>query len=230
MNYGGRELGITLTPPGTPSMNSIGSFFDVGAEREKPRHGPKHRSSGTEADQRFRRLYLDRERDVRNYCRRRLPAIDVDDAVADVFVVAWRKIDSLPVPAEVRPWLFGVARNVVRNLERGARRRRRLWGKAAATADRSRHEAGPEAALVRFGDTETVLAALATLKPVDQEVLRLSKWEELTPTEIALVLRISPEAAGMRIKRASARMAHALDRTGYRRPGSSSHHSTKDIG
>ena len=145
-------------------------------------------------------------------------------------MVAWRKIESLPIPAEVRPWLFGVARNVVRNLERGARRRQRLWGKAAATADRAGHEGGPEVAAVRVGDTETVLAALVTLKPADQEVLRLSTWEELVPAEIALVLSISPEAAGMRVKWASARMAMALDRAGYRQRGGSSHFSREDIG
>ncbi len=201
----------------------------MGGEPESPRHGPKRRSSETDADRRFRNLYLDHERDVRSYCRRRLPNADVHDAVADVFVVAWRKIDSLPVPAEVRPWLFGVARNVVRNLEREARRRQRLWGKAAATADRSGHEAGPEVAVMRLGDAETVLAALATLKPADREILQLSKWEELTPAGIAFVLRISPEAAGMRVKRASARMASALDRAGYQHRGGSSRLSNRDM-
>lgn len=88
-------------------------------EPERPFDGHERRSSESDADGRFRRLYVDHERDVRNYCRRRLRTGDVDDAVADVFVVAWRKIESLPIPAEVRPWLFGVARNVVRNLERG---------------------------------------------------------------------------------------------------------------
>ncbi len=207
----------------------MGSFFDVGGEPENPRHGPKRRSSQTAAERRFRNLYMDHERDVRNYCRRRLPIADVGDAVADVFVVAWRKIDLLPIPAEVRPWLFGVARNVVRNLERQARRRQRLRGKAAATADRSHHEAGPEVAVVRLGDAAAVLAALATLKPADREILRLSKWEELPPAEIALVLRISPEAAGMRVKRASARMANALDRAGYQHRGGSSRLSNRDV-
>jgi RNA polymerase sigma-70 factor (ECF subfamily) len=170
---------------------------------------------------------LDHERDLRTYCRRRLPAADVDDALAEVFVVAWRKIDSLPVPAEVRPWLFGVARNVVRNLDRQARRRKRLWGKAMETTDPARYEAGSEVAVVQRSDAEIVLAALATLKRADQEVLRLSKWEELTPAEIALVLRISPEAAGMRVKRASARMAKALYRAGYRHPGGNSSFSNE---
>jgi len=155
---------------------------------------------------------------------------DVDDAVADVFVVVWRKIDSLPVSVEIRPWIFGVARNVIKNLERGTRRRKRLWGKAVATADRSAHEAGPEAMVGGRGDEETVLAALGTLKPTDQEVLRLSKWEELTPAEIAIALRISPAAAGMRVKRASARMEDALDRVGYRRQGGRPESSKKDIG
>jgi RNA polymerase sigma-70 factor (ECF subfamily) len=229
MNYGGRTHGITLTLPRIPSMQSIGSFLDVDTEAERPTHGPMRRSSETEADRRFRRLYVDHRRDVRNYCRRRLLPADVDDAVADVFVVAWRKIDSLPVPAEMRPWIFGVARNVVRNFERGARRRQRLWGKAAATADRSGQEAGPEVAVVRLGDAEMVLAALATLKPADREILRLSKWEELAPAGIAIVLRISPAAASMRVKRASARMANALDRAGYQHRGGSSRLSNWDM-
>ena len=63
---------------------------------------------------------------MREYCSRRLGVQEANDAAAEVFLVAWRKIDQVPIGADARMWLYGVARNVVRNASRSARRRERL--------------------------------------------------------------------------------------------------------
>jgi len=55
-----------------------------------------------------------------------------------------------------------------------------------------------------------VLDALARLGQVDQEVLRLTAWEGLTPAQIACVLGISPNAAAIRLHRAGGRLAQGL--------------------
>ena len=46
---------------------------------------------------------------VQIYCFRRLRADDVNDAVAEVFLVAWRRIDQLPAGREL-PWLYAISR------------------------------------------------------------------------------------------------------------------------
>jgi len=51
---------------------------------------------------------------------------------------------------------------------------------------------------------------LAELRPVDQEILRLSFWDELSNSEIAQILDIEPHAVTMRLSRARSRFAHRL--------------------
>ncbi|NNF10835.1 MAG: RNA polymerase subunit sigma-24, partial [Acidimicrobiia bacterium] len=75
---------------------------------------------------RFKRLYDEHFDAVQSYCLRRLPVADANDAVSEVFLVAWRKIEAVPTGEESLPWLFGVARNAVRNSGRSHRRSARL--------------------------------------------------------------------------------------------------------
>ena len=88
------------------------------------------------------------------YCLRRLPVADANDATAEVFLVAWKKIDRVPAGEEALPWLYGVARNVVRNFSRSTRRSGRLGGLAR------QYEPGPETQVVRRQEDEKLLSTL----------------------------------------------------------------------
>src|SRR5262245_49880645 len=46
-----------------------------------------------------------------------------EDAVAEAWAIAWRKLGSLRDPARLRPWLMSVAANEARQLIRRRRRR-----------------------------------------------------------------------------------------------------------
>ena len=59
---------------------------------------------------------------MRTYCKRRLSIHDANDAVADIFVTVWNKIDDIPPGDEARLYLYGIARNAVRNTQRSGRR------------------------------------------------------------------------------------------------------------
>ena len=143
-------------------------------------------------DAAFRRLYDEHFVAIRSYCLRRLPVVDVNDAVAEVFLVVWRGMDDVPGGDDAALWLYGIARNVVRNVDRSERRRahlnRRLLGFGSAL------EIDTETVVVRSSEDSEVLEQLARLRPADQEILRLSIWEELTNTEIAELLQ-SPGVA-----------------------------------
>lgn len=123
--------------------------------------------------------------------------------VAETFAIAWRRVDQLPAGDDARPWLFGVARNVLANHLRGERRRHRL-------AERLRDELSTWTAPPADIDPR-VADAFATLSPKDREVLSLNAWEEFEPNEIAGVLGITTVAARTRLHRARARMRRALD-------------------
>jgi RNA polymerase sigma-70 factor (ECF subfamily) len=145
---------------------------------------------------------------IRRYCARRLPMSEVDDATAEVFLVAWRRIESVPGGPDARYWLYGVARNVVRNTERAARRRTRLSLRLLPVRQTS--APGPEPVVIRLSEDAEVLEAIAALRPADQEILRLSVWEELSNQEIAAVLGIEAHAVTMRLSRARRRLSRRL--------------------
>jgi RNA polymerase sigma-70 factor (ECF subfamily) len=154
---------------------------------------------------RFDALFTEYQRHVLAYALRRTGAwADAEDVAAETFTIAWRKFDTIP-EAEPLPWLYAVARRVLANHRRGLGRRDQL------------------AALLRVEDVATPMragedrdgpafAALSSLAPADQEILRLVAWEELGNQAIAAVLGITPNAVAIRLHRARARFAAALAR------------------
>ncbi|NNN30126.1 sigma-70 family RNA polymerase sigma factor [Streptomyces sp. S3(2020)] len=161
-------------------------------------------------DDDFAAAYREHYWAVSRYVARRLDGRtnDVEEVVAEVFTVAWRRRTDLPDTS--LPWLYGVARNCLANAVRGQGRRRRLVDRLGNddTAHGRHIEAGPE--------TETpgawVHDALARLSPGDQEVLRLTAWEELGIDEVAVVLGCGRRAAAMRLHRARRRLRAEIDR------------------
>ncbi len=159
------------------------------------------------AETAFVRLYDEHYDEVHAFCARRVGRSDADDVAAEVFSVAWRRIDEVDA-ASARAWLFGVARKVVLNQWRSTSRRSRLLDKARGTAVRRPDQ--PDTVVVRRAEDDEVLAVLATLRPADQEILRLAAWEELSGPEIAVALGISTAAVQQRLHRAKKRLAWRL--------------------
>jgi RNA polymerase sigma factor (sigma-70 family) len=166
--------------------------------------GAADRAASPEA--RFHTLFIRHYPAVFGYAARRVGRDEAADVAADVFTVAWRRLNRVPAEPQALPWLYGVARRVVANQERAANRRLRLEARAAAYADST--APGPESL------DPDVEVALSRLSPSDREVLRLAAWEELQPAEIAAVLGCSANAAAVRLHRARQRLAEQLPRGG----------------
>lgn len=172
-------------------------------------------TSSPRTDAKFGGLYEQHFAPVRSYCLRRLPMSEVGDAVAEVFLVAWRRLEDAPEGDEARLWLYAIARNVTRNVDRSARRRARLGSRLRLV--RSHAIPDPETLVIRRSEDSELLETLAGLRPADQEILRLSIWEELSNTEIGEVLGIDAHAVTMRLSRARNRLAKELGMTQGRR-------------
>ena len=157
---------------------------------------------------RFREVYDSSFDDVRRFCLRRLPPADVNDAVSEVYLVAWRRLEQVPAGVEALPWLYAVARNVVRRTQRSSRRRIRLVAKAATQPETNVSD--PQEGYTRGSMTTTVVRALEQLSDSDQEIVRLRAWEELTAPAIATTLGCSVAAAEKRIARAFSRLESHL--------------------
>jgi RNA polymerase sigma factor (sigma-70 family) len=156
----------------------------------------------------FESLYLEQYASIYAYVRRRLndARVDVPDVVAEVFAVAWRRLDQVPAPPEDRLWLYGVARQCVSRARRTGRRRLRLQARlseeARATVARN-GSAGSTEDLVR--------AAMERLRPGEREALRLVMWEGLSHAEAAHVLGCSVNAVALRLRKARTRLRAQLE-------------------
>jgi RNA polymerase sigma factor (sigma-70 family) len=145
----------------------------------------------------FEQLYQEHSAAVRAYVRRRQARDEVDEALAEVWLVAWRRRRALP--AEPLPWLYATARRVLANQRRGRARRLAL---AARLPPGTRE---PPA----LADGE-LSAALARLSPADREALLLTAWEGLDATAAAQAMGCSLAAVQSRLRRARQRLQREL--------------------
>lgn len=139
---------------------------------------------------------------VRRYLARRTDAATADDVLSEVLLVVWRRLDA--VPAEALPWTYGVARLCLANAERSERRQGRVAGKISVV-DPPREvtdEPGPRDAALH--------EAMETLTDTERELIALWAWEQLTPSEIASVLEITPNAVSLRLLRAKQKLADEI--------------------
>ena len=161
------------------------------------------------SEAKFRRAFDEHFDAITRYCFRRLPANQANDAAANVFTVAWRKIDQMPEDDHALLWLYGIARNEISTFRRSLRRAASLRSKLAWQPRYP--DPGPETVVVRNFEQAGILAALGTLNHTDQEILRLRAYEGLTLNEISIALGCSPEAAKKRSSRAMKRLHKAAD-------------------
>lgn len=156
--------------------------------------------SSPERRTRFEQIFATNFRAVSAYARRRAAPAEAEDAVAETFLVAWRRLDE--VPEHAKPWLLGVARRVLANQRRAA-------GRRAALSERVARDEGPEP---KLDSAPPVLQALDRLSEADREVLLLTAWDGLSTAELATALRCSRTAAKVRLHRARRRLGVELER------------------
>ena len=157
---------------------------------------------------RFERLYAEQAGNILAFCRRRVSPDMSDDVVADVFMVAWRRIDEVPDDHGAMRWLYSVALGVIRNQRRSAMRVDRLRAKLA-NEPRSSVES-PEPLVVRREQDRIVATAALALPEKYRQVLLLAEWEGLSRSEIGEILGISRTAVDKRASRAYARLRRRL--------------------
>ena len=155
-------------------------------------------------EKRFEALFREHYAAVRGYALRRAPADQAQDAVAETFLVAWRRLDD--VPDDPLPWLYGVARRVLANQRRSASRGAALERRLAAAETVSRSGDPGE----RAGEAEAVRAALGRLKERDREALMLVAWHGLSGERAARAAGCSRATFAVRLHRARARLAAEL--------------------
>jgi RNA polymerase sigma-70 factor (ECF subfamily) len=169
----------------------------------------------TEPEQRFRALYLGHYRQVYMYFRRRTDIERARDGTAETFLVAWRRLGDVPTGDRTLPWLYGVSRKVLANQRRSRDRYTALGRKLNHAGPQG--EPSPEVVVLRRAEDEEMLDAVAQLRPEDQEILRLTVWEELPHAQVAEVVGTSAHAITQRLHRITKQLARDLQRPGRHR-------------
>jgi RNA polymerase sigma factor (sigma-70 family) len=148
---------------------------------------------------------------VHRYLGRRVGEL-ADDLLSETFLVAFRRRGAYrPLHVEVRPWLMGIATNLVHGHLRAERRRYRALAREAADPGLPAVDPGEltdrMAAQALRGP---LAAALAGLKPRDRDVLLLFAWAELSYEEIAAALDVPIGTVRSRLHRARRQTRAAL--------------------
>jgi len=160
-------------------------------------------------DDTFRELYEAVYPDVLRFVQRRTGRERAEDVVAQTFLVVWRRFDEAPQhEGHTRAWIFGIARNVLLNDQRGERRRDALGVRLATLA-----EAPSSDDVASTANRVDLAAAWRRLSDAHQEALALAVFEDLTAPQAAAVLGISPVAFRLRLTRARRILRLFLDDT-----------------
>jgi RNA polymerase sigma-70 factor (ECF subfamily) len=166
--------------------------------------GSSH-APGKRGEDWFTGIYAAEYGQVVKYGQRRLVDADAAAELAqEVFVIAWRRRHE--VPDRSLPWLYGVARRLLANHWRA---RRAAPDVLPITDAGLLREPGLPGADANVGVAD-LQAALSTLTDLDQEILRLVGWEELTVSEAAQVLGCTRTTAAVRLHRARRRLHKAV--------------------
>ncbi|GAA4100068.1 RNA polymerase sigma factor [Nonomuraea soli] len=166
--------------------------------------------TGPPRTQRFAHLYQQTYTALLRFVERRVHPSHAEDIVADVFLVAWRRLDDIPpAPDEARAWLYGVANRTLRNGQRADQRRHALTIRIAdhQLTGAAAHELDPDLVARRLD----LVQAWRTISPRHQEALALAVWDGLTAPQAARVLGISPVAFRLRLTRARRALRHHAD-------------------
>jgi len=149
--------------------------------------------------ERFQRAFRGHYSNVRRFVTRIVEPSDVDDVVADTFLVAWRRITDMP--AEPRVWLLTVARRMASNRRRSTRRQRSVSERIASDRPPTQ-ECGSQ--------SSPTMEAFSELGFVDQQTLALVSWHDLNAREAAEVVGCTHAAFRVRLHRARKRLEARL--------------------
>jgi RNA polymerase sigma factor (sigma-70 family) len=155
----------------------------------------------------FAELFDRHHGELYRYLRRRAGPSLAADIAAETFLTAFARRDRYrPDGQSIRPWLYGIAHNLLRNHVRSERRQWLAYARhgeipdvdqsaadAFGTADR---RADASAAAARIGQV------LAGLPAADRDVLLLFAWADMSYADIASTLQIPVGTVRSRLNRA----------------------------
>lgn len=146
---------------------------------------------------------------LHRYLARRLGSAEAEDLTATTFATALSKWAELDPSRPVRPWLYGIATNLMRHYWRDERRKLAAYARTGldpVVSDDLDDLLGKIDADARH---RQIAGALRRLRDRDRELLLLHAWAELNDHELAEATGLPVGTVKSRLSRAKVKVAGA---------------------
>jgi len=151
---------------------------------------------------------------LHRYAARRLGPAVADDLVADVFLIAFGRRGRYDTgQASARPWLYGIATNLISRHRRAEARMYRALARTGVDPVAELDADSVASAVSAAAAGRQLAAALARLSDGDRHTLLLFAWADLRYEEIATALDIPIGTVRSRLHRARTILRTALGDT-----------------
>jgi RNA polymerase sigma factor (sigma-70 family) len=145
------------------------------------------------------------------YLARRVGPDVAEELVSETFARAFALRERFDTQRpDARPWLFGIATNLMRNHLRSEVRQMRAYARTGAQDVDHHDEAASDARLDASVHSPALAAAIAGLSAGDRDVLLMFAWGDLAYEEIAQALDIPVGTVRSRLNRARRQLRESL--------------------
>jgi RNA polymerase sigma factor (sigma-70 family) len=164
----------------------------------------------------FAQAFRDEYPPLHRYLRRRVGGALADDLAAETFATAYANWERFDKSRALRPWLYGIAANLLRHHWRKERRQLQAYARtgidpAVEDLNDSLDRAAADASKRELAD------ALADLGQGERDILLLHAWAGLTDSEIAEALSLPLGTVKSRLHRARTKLRNRLASSGQQR-------------
>ena len=162
----------------------------------------------------FTELFLRHAPYIQRYVVRRLGQDAADDIVAETFLLAFRQRDSYDqARSDARPWLYGIATNLIGHHRRAEIRLYRALARTGADPVTESFTDRIDDRVSASTASRRLAAALARLSAELRDTLLLVAWGDLTYEETATALGVPVGTVRSRISRARSALRRSLGDT-----------------
>ncbi|WP_338072661.1 RNA polymerase sigma factor [Actinomadura geliboluensis] len=164
--------------------------------------------------ERFALLFQRHARAIARYVTRRLGLGPAEDIVAETFLIAFRERGRYDTACpDARPWLYGIATNLVRRHRREEVRLLRALARTGTDPVTESFADAADARLSAGAAGRELAAAIAGLPAAQRDVLLLVTWAGLTYDEAGRALGVPAGTVRSRLNRARAKLREAFGGT-----------------
>jgi RNA polymerase sigma factor (sigma-70 family) len=159
----------------------------------------------------FGELYDRHASVIYRYAARRAGDFVADDVTSETFLVAFERLDTFDHTREdARPWLFGIATNLLRRHHRAEARMLKTLAKSASREATEDNADRISAQVDAMAATGRIALILKRMPAIDRETLLLYAWADLTYEGIADVMDVPVGTVRSRLNRARKTLRDAL--------------------